>query len=99
MTITDHSINSTNDDDLDRRRLEADLGYGFAMFDGRYTGTPVLGLGLSEDSRETVLGWRLEESRSSGMVFGLDVEARRSESVDGEPGNRFGFGFGWQPDG
>ena len=87
---------SSNDDDPDRRRLEADLGYGFAMFDGRYTGTPVLGLGLSEDSRETVLGWRLEESRSSGMVFGLDVEARRSESGDGESGQRFGFGFGWQ---
>ena len=91
-----NTTNSTNDDDLDRRRLEADLGYGFALFEGRYTGTPVLGLGLSEDGRETVLGWRLEESRSSGMVFGLDVEARQSESVDDEPGNRFGFGFGWQ---
>ena len=91
-----NTTNSTNDDDLDQRRLEANLGYGMAMFDGRYTGTPVLGLGLTEDGRETVLGWRLAESRSSGLVFGLDVEVRRSESVDGEPGRRLGFGFGWQ---
>ena len=90
-----NTTNSTNDD-LDRRRLEANLGYGIPMFDGRYTGTPVLGLGMKEDGRETVLGWRLAESRSSGMVFGLDVEVRRSESGDGEPERRLGFGFGWQ---
>ena len=88
--------NSTNDDDLDRRRLEVNLGYGFALFGGRYTGTPVLGLGLWEDRRETVLGWRLAESRSSGQVFGLHMEGRRNESGDGEPGRRFGVGFGWR---
>ena len=82
-------------EDLERR-LEANLGYGFALFDGRYTGTPALGLGLSEDSREASLGWHLAESRSSGLVFGLDVEGRRSESGDGETEHRFGVGFGWQ---
>ncbi len=82
-------------EDLERR-LEANLGYGFALFGGRYTGTPALGLGLSEDSREASLGWRLSETRSSGLVFGLDVEGRRSESNDGEPEHRFGVGFGWQ---
>ncbi len=88
---TDISSNSSNDDDLDRRQLEANLGYGFALFGSRYTGTPALGLGLSEDSRETVLGWRLEESRSSGLVFGLDMEGRRSESGSAGPGTDSGW--------
>ena len=82
-------------EDLERR-LEANLGYGFAMFGGRYTGKPALGLGLSGDSREASLGWRLAETRSSGLMFGLDVEGRRSESGDGKPEHRFGVGFGWQ---
>ena len=89
------SADSLPDDDLDRR-LAADLGYGFAMFGGRYTGTPAVGLRLSEDGRETVLGWSLAESQKSGLVFGLDVAGRRHESVGGEPGHSFGGGFGWQ---
>ena len=89
------SSDSLHDDDLDRR-LAADLGYGFAMFGGRYTGTPAVGLRLSEDGREMVLGWSLAESQESGLVFGLDVAGRRHESVGGEPGHSFGGGFGWQ---
>ena len=89
------SADSLPDDDL-ARRLAADLGYGFAMFGGRYTGTPAVGLRLSEDGRETVLGWSLAESQESGLVFGLDVAGRRHESIGGEPGHSFGGGFGWQ---
>ncbi|MDE0459321.1 MAG: hypothetical protein OXI15_18645 [Chromatiales bacterium] len=62
--------------DDERRALEAKLGYGFALFGGGWTGTPELGLGLADTERETVLGWRLAEARSSGLVFGLDVEGR-----------------------
>ena len=94
----DDSVDSSDalhDDDLDRR-LAADLGYGFAMFGGRYTGTPAVGLRRSEAGRETVLGWSLAESQKSGLVFGLDVVGRRHESVGGEPGHSFGGGFGWQ---
>ncbi len=91
---TDKTEN-TSDEDLDRR-LEANLGYGFAMFGDRYTGTPTLGLGLSEGGRDAALGWRLMETRNSGLVFGLDIEGRRSENDEDEPGRRFGFGFGWQ---
>ena len=89
------SADSLHDDDLDRR-LAADLGYGFAMFGGRYTGTPAVGLRLSDDGREMVLGWSLAESQESGLVFGLDVAGRRHESGGGEPGHSFGGGFGWQ---
>ena len=89
------SSDALHDDDLDQR-LAADLGYGFAMFGGRYTGTPAVGLRLSEDGREMVLGWSLAESQKSGLVFGLDVAGRRHESGGVEPGHSFGGGFGWQ---
>ena len=85
-------------DELRRRTLEAKLGYGVAVFGGRYTGTPELGLGLSQARREVALGWRLLEARSAGLVFGLDVEGARSESVHGdeEPRHRLGLGLGWR---
>ena len=34
-------------------------GYGLGVFEGRYTATPELGLGLSDTDREVRLGWRL----------------------------------------
>ena len=46
-------------DDSDARRLELTAGYGIAMFDGRFTGTPELGVGLSDTGRDYRLGWRL----------------------------------------
>ena len=33
-------------------RLEGELGYGIAMFDGGFTGTPHLGFGLSDTGRD-----------------------------------------------
>ena len=61
-------------DELERRHLEAKLGYGFALFGGRFTGTPEIGLGLSDAHRDYSLGWRLAEARPAGLAFGLDVE-------------------------
>ena len=91
------ALGAGNDDGDDLgRRLEAKFGYGFTVFGGRYTATPELGFGLSESSRETTLGWRLQESRSAGFAFGLDVEGRRRESGDGDPEHRFGLGLGWR---
>ena len=84
---------------LERRRLEATLGYRLALFDGRYTGTPELGLGLSDASREYRLGWRLAEARRAGLVFGLDVEGARRERAAGEAEHRLGLGLGWRLEG
>ena len=44
-----------------RSRFEpsATLGYGIPVFGGRFTGTPKIGLGLSDTDRELKLGWRL----------------------------------------
>ena len=48
-----------------------------------------------------MLGWRLAEARSKGLVFGLDVEGARRESVTGDeaPARRLGVGFGWRLEG
>ena len=87
----------------EHRRLEATLGYGLALFGGRYTGTPELGLGLglglSDASREYRLGWRLAEARRTGLVFGLDVEGARRERAPGEAEHRLGLGLGWRLEG
>ena len=85
----------------DRRRLEARLGYGMSMFGGRWTGTPELGLDVTETEREYALGWRLAERRRKGLVFGLDVEGARREGAEAgaEPGHRLGLGFGWRLEG
>ena len=94
---------AANDDGagLGQRRLEARLGYGFALFGGRFTGTPEIGLGLSDAHHDYSLGWRLAEARPAGLVFGLDVEGKRRESVsgDGRPEHRLGLGLAWRLEG
>ena len=98
---TARALGAAAEDDLARRRLEARLGYGFAVFGGGWTGVPEVGLGWSESVRETVLGWRLAEVRRAGLAFGFDVEGARRESVAGEaaPEHRLGLGLGWRLEG
>ncbi len=98
---TAQALEAANDDgaELERRTLEAKFGYGFALFDGGYTGTPELGLGLTDTGRELVLGWRLAEETRTGLAFGLDVEGTRQESAGGAAGHRLGIGFGWRLEG
>ena len=43
------AANENGDTTASTGRLEAELGYGIAMFDGGFTGTPHLGVGLTED--------------------------------------------------
>ena len=89
---------AANDDGPDRRRLEARVGYGIALFGGGWTGVPEVGLGLTETGREYIYAWRLQEARDAGLVFGLDVEGVRNERLDGNavPEHRVGLGLGWE---
>ena len=91
-------LEAANDDGPDRRRLEARLGYGIALFGGGWTGVPEVGFGLTEASREYIHAWRLLEVRDAGLVFGLDVEGVRTERLDGDaaPEHRIGLGLGWE---
>ncbi len=88
-------------DDLERRRLEAKLGYGWPSFGGRYTTTPEIGFRLSDTSREYIHAWRLAEAKSAGLVFGVDVEGVRREYATGDvaPEHRLVLGLGWRLEG
>ena len=59
------------------------------------------GFGLTDTTREYIRGWRLEAARSAGLVFGVDIEGVRCESVRGDaaPEHRLGFGLGWRREG
>ena len=73
-------------------RLEATVGYGMPVLGGRFTGTPELGLGVSESGRDWRLGWRLGLAGSGRGAFGLGVEATRREPAnDDTPENRVGL--------
>ena len=73
-------------------RLEATVGYGMPLFGGRFTGTPEVGLGLSESGRDWRVGWRLGLAGSRRVDFGLGVEATRREPAnDDAPENRVGL--------
>ena len=95
---TARALGGANDDGPGRRRLEARLGYGIALFGGSWTGVPEFGLGLTETGREYIHAWRLLEARDAGLVFGLDVEGVRNEKLAGDaaPEHRLGLGLGWE---
>ena len=65
-------------------RLEAELGYGIALFDGGFTGTPNLGVGFSETGRDYRLGWRLTSARRGDPGFQVDLDATRREAADAD---------------
>ena len=88
-----------DDDELERRRLEAQLGYGLALFGGGWTAAPSVRLGLAPAEREVVAGLRLAEPRGAGPVFGLDLEGARREREAAAPEHRLSLGFGWRLEG
>ena len=71
-------------------RLDAEVGYGLALFGGGFTGTPHVGLGLSETDREVRMGWRLSPADDGDFSFRMDA-SRRDSAGDG-PEHRIGFG-------
>ena len=83
--------------ELERRRLEVKLGYGFGAFDDRFTATPEVGFGMSEGHRDYSLAWRLVRDRRRGDIGSLEfsLEARRRESAN-DPGS--GSGAGAEPE-
>ena len=65
-------------------RLEAELGFGLPLFDGGFTGTPNLGIGFSETSRDYRVGWRLTSARRGDPGFQVDLDATRREAADAD---------------
>ena len=70
------------------RSWVAEAGYGIALFGGGFTGTPHLGVGLSDTSRDYRLGWRLTSARPGdpGFAIGLDATRREAANADAEHG-------------
>ena len=66
------------------RRLDAELGYGIAMFGGGFTGTPYLGFGLADGGRDYRLGWRLNSAERGVRGLALNLEATRRERAQGK---------------
>ncbi len=94
--LSDASGLAADDDAPLSSRLDAELGYGIAMFGGGFTGTPNVGFGLSDTVREYRMGWRL--SSAGWPSFSLGVEAARRKAVDDHaPEHRVGLetGFRW----
>ncbi len=64
-------------------RLEGEIGYGLAMFGGRFTGTPNLGFGLSEvGARDYRIGWRLTSAIEGFSGFEVNLDATRKEPAN-----------------
>ena len=82
-TLAGLAANDNGGDDLQNRRLELRLGYGFPAFGDRFTSTPEMGLGLSQGHREYSLGWRLNLVQGGPNALELRFEATRRESAGG----------------
>ena len=84
-TLPDAHALAANGDAPASSRLDTELGYGLAVFGGGFTGTPNVGLGLSDTARDYRLGWRLAPAAGGDTGFELSLDATRRESAaDGD---------------
>ena len=90
-TLAGLAANENGDTTASAGRLEAELGYGIAMFSGGFTGTPHLGAGLSETGRDYRLGWRLTSARRGGPGFEINLDATRSEAANADEAPQHGL--------
>ena len=64
------------------QRLEGELGYGLGLFGDRFTGTPNVGFGLSDNVREYRVGWRLNSVVRGDPGIEVNLDATRREAVN-----------------
>ena len=84
-------LTANDDDELQNRRLELKLGYGFPVFSDRFTSTPEIELGLSDRARDYSLGWRLTLARRAAGTLELGGVATRREHANDKPRHAIGF--------
>ena len=65
------------------RGLNAELGYGLSLFGDRFTGTPNVGFGLSDSTRDYRIGWRLTSVVRGDPGFEVNLDATRREAANG----------------
>ena len=68
-------------------RWNAEVAYGLSAWDGRFTGSPYIGLGITDSTQEYNLGWRLQPvyTTDQALNFTLDVQATHRQTDDHEP--------------
>ena len=93
LAANDNGGSGARGDDLQNRRLELRLGYGFPAFGDRFTSTPELGLGLSNGHPEYSLRWRLDMAGGGANSLELRLEASRREHAneDADPEHPVGL--------
>ena len=65
------------------RGLQAEAGYGLALFGDRFTGTPNLGVGLADGgARDYRIGWRLTSAVPGDPGFEVSLDATRREAAN-----------------
>ena len=76
---------AANGDAPPASRFDAELGYGMALFGGALTGTPNVGIGLSDTAREYRMGWRMNAAAvgAGGFEFNFDVTRRDQDAGAG----------------
>ena len=63
--------------------LDGELGYGFGLNGGRFTGTPNVGFGASDGGgRDYRVGWRLTPAVGGYSGFQVNLDATRRESAN-----------------
>ena len=73
----------TSDGEADpSSRLDAEMGYGMALFGDRFTGTPHVGFGLSDTAREYRMGWRLTSAVRGDPGFEVNLDATLREAAN-----------------
>ena len=71
---------AANGEAVPSSRLDGELGYGMALFDDRFTGTPHVGFGFSQAAREYRMGWRVTPAAGDNLGFEVRLDATRREA-------------------
>ena len=72
-------------------RWGMEAAYGFPAFDGRFTGSPHVGVGLATGVRDYSVGWRLTPEAESTFDLSFGLRGTRRESDMAEPEHTVGF--------
>ena len=72
------------------RRWGTEAAWGFPVFDGAFTGSPHVGLGLATGMRDYRLGWRLVPA-TPASALSVGLQATRRERDAGRPEHTVGL--------
>ena len=82
--VPDASRLTANGEAVPSSRLDAEMGYGMALFGDRFTGTPNVGFGMSDTAREYRMGWRLTSAVRGDPGFEVNLDATRREAANAD---------------